>query len=140
MPYKCTKFQLDWSTNLQVTAFFFKCAKRRRRREKNDKKTRKFAHSYLRNALCDFLRIFCVVSLGRQAPPQQLWCSSDKRSWSYECFKIATLFFLFIYSLFSWAARYTTVCLDNSPQGGRQFGIWSTMYTNLSLFGLQMTK
>ena len=114
-PYKWTKVQLDWSTNLWVTAIFFKCAKRRRRRKKN---TWKFSHSNLRNALRDFLRIWCVVSLGRQAPPQQLWCSSDKRSWSYECVKIATLLFLFIYSLFSWVAQHTTMRLDNSPQGG----------------------
>ena len=69
----------------------FKCAKRRR-------KNSKFAHSYLGNALRDFLQIRCVVSLGRRAPLQQLWYSSDKRSWSYECVKIATLLFPLIYS------------------------------------------
>ena len=90
---------------------FFKCAKRRRRK--------KFAHSYFRNALRDFLQIWCVVSLGRWAPPQQLWDQPGKRLQSYECVKIATLLFLLIYSLpfvrapFSWAARHTTLCLDN---------------------------
>ena len=66
------------------------------------------------NALCYFLQIWCVVSLNRRAPPQQLWCSSDKRSWSFQCVKIMTLVFLLIYShgLSSWATRHTTVCLD----------------------------
>ena len=32
MPYKCTKFQPDWSTHLRITADFVICAKRRRRR------------------------------------------------------------------------------------------------------------
>jgi len=90
MPYKCTKFQLDW---MQVTRIFSSVWKDKEER-KMKKKTWKFAHSYLGNALCDFLQIWWVVSLGRQAPPQQLWYSSDKRSWSYECMKIATLLFL----------------------------------------------
>jgi len=31
-PDKCTKFQLDWSTGLQATAIFFKCAKTQRKK------------------------------------------------------------------------------------------------------------
>jgi len=80
---------------------FFKCAK------KTKKKTHKFAHSYLGNALRNFLWNWCVVSLGRRAPPQQLWYSSDKRSWSYECVKITTLLFLLIYSCSLHAPRMT---------------------------------
>ena len=66
------------------------------------------------NALCCFLQIWCVVSLDRRAPLQQLWCSSDKKPWSFQCVKIVTLVFLLIYSrsLSSWATRHTTVCLD----------------------------
>ena len=59
---------------------------------------KKTTHSYLGNPLRNYLQIWCVVSLGRRAPPQQLWYSSDKRSWSYEYVKIATLLLLLIYS------------------------------------------
>jgi len=90
-PYKCTKFQLNWWMSLRVTAIFSSV-------QKDEEKTWKFAHSYLGNTLRDFLQIWCAVSLGRWAPIQQLWCSSDKRSWSYECVKIATLLFLLVYS------------------------------------------
>jgi len=59
-----------------------------------------------------------IASCYRQALPPQIWCSSDKRSGIFERVKIATLLFLLIYSLpfahslFSWAARHTTMCLD----------------------------
>ena len=33
-PFKCTKFQLDWSTNSRFMADFAKCAKRRRKKMK----------------------------------------------------------------------------------------------------------
>ena len=55
--------------------------------KKNIEKARNFAHSYLGNSLCDFLQIWYVVFLGRQAPPQQLSLPLDKRSQSYECMK-----------------------------------------------------
>ena len=61
------------------------------------KKAQKFAHSYLGNALRNFHQISCIVSLRRRVPLQQLWCSSDKISWSYECVIIASLLFLLIY-------------------------------------------
>ena len=35
MPYKCTKFQLDWKTSLQVTAIFQVCKKTEKNEEKN---------------------------------------------------------------------------------------------------------
>ena len=84
--------------------------------QKEDKKT----ETYLRNAYGwrDLLQIWNVASHHRRALPQQIWCSSDKRSWIYECMNIATLLFLLIYSPpFAsapgfLAARYTTMCLD----------------------------
>jgi len=65
--YKFTNFQLDWGTSLRVTAIFSSVQKGEEKKMK--KKTRKFAHSYLGNALHDFLRIWCVVSLGRKGFP-----------------------------------------------------------------------
>ena len=67
-------------------------------KKKEKKKTQKFVHSYLRNALCSFLQIWCVVYLGKGTPPQQHWNQSDKRSRSYECVKIVSLLFPLIYS------------------------------------------
>ena len=64
-PYKCTKFQLDWNTSLRNTVIFSSVQKDK---EKNEEKTSKFAYSYLGNTLCDFLQIWCVVSLSRWAP------------------------------------------------------------------------
>ena len=83
---------------MQVKVIFQVCEKTKKKEKKTKKKTRKFAHPYLRKTLRDFLQIWCVVSLGRWAPPQQLWFSLDKMSWSYECVKLATLLFLLIYS------------------------------------------
>ena len=88
-PYKCIKCKLQR---------FFQVYKKTKKK-KNEEKTRKFAHSYLGNNL--------VCTLPWQAaPPQQLWCSSDKRSWSNECVKIATLLFLLIYSCTLHAPRF----------------------------------
>ena len=87
IPCKCAKIQPDQIMSSKVMAIFFVCVK----------KKWKFSHSYLKNDLCNFLQIWYVAFLGRQAPPQQIWHSSDKRSWSYECVKIATLVFLSIY-------------------------------------------
>ena len=42
-PFKCTKFQPDWSTNSRFMADFAKCAKRRSRRRKNEEKTQTLA-------------------------------------------------------------------------------------------------
>jgi len=67
-PDKCTKFHLDWSTSFWVTAIFSSVWK-----DYENKKTWKFAHSYLGNASYNFLQIWFVVSFGRRAPPQQLW-------------------------------------------------------------------
>ena len=54
--------------SLQIRAIFSSV-----RKDKGEKKReKKFAHSYLGNALCNFLQIWCVVSLGGRAPPQQL--------------------------------------------------------------------
>ena len=41
MPYKCTKFQPDQSTHLQVMADFAICAKRRRRRRRKKRRTKR---------------------------------------------------------------------------------------------------
>ena len=43
-PFKCTKFQPDWSTNSRFMADFAKCAKRR-------KKNPNFGRSYLAGAI-----------------------------------------------------------------------------------------
>ena len=82
-PYKCTKFQRDWLTCLRVRLIFqvFEKTNKQKKRRKNLKVCSLISWK------CDFLQIWCVVSLGRQAPPQQLWCSLDKRTWSYECVK-----------------------------------------------------
>ena len=78
MPYKCV-LNFSWiGVQVCVLQRFFQVCK------KTKKKTWKFAHSYLGNALCNFLQIWYVISLGRQAPPHELWCSLNKRSWSYE--------------------------------------------------------
>ena len=42
MPYKCTKFQLDWSTSLWVTAIFLSV-----RKDEEEKKTKKKLESLL---------------------------------------------------------------------------------------------
>ena len=93
MPYKCTKFQLDWSTSLRILIISSVW------KDEEQKTPNLLMHNaFLGNTSCDFLQSWSVVFLGRQAPPQQLWCFSDKRSWSYECVKIATLLLLLIYS------------------------------------------
>ena len=61
-PFKCAKFQLDWSTCSHFMADFVKCAKRRNRRKKNKTKTPNFGRSYLGNGLSDFLKIWNVDS------------------------------------------------------------------------------
>ena len=81
--------------SLRVTAIFQVCEKTKK---KNTKKKLKSLLTHILATLLNFLWFWCVVSLGRQAPPQQLWCSSDVRLWSYECVKIASLLFLLIYS------------------------------------------
>ena len=73
------------------------CAKRSRK--KNKEKNWNFGLLYLRNGWSDLLQIWDVALHHRRALPQQIWCSSDKRSRIYECVKIATLLFLLIYSL-----------------------------------------
>jgi len=73
MPYKCAKFQPDQITGSRVMVFCL-CKKGEKRI-----KAWKFAHSNLKNGLCNFLQIWYLVSLGRQAPPQQLWHPSDKK-------------------------------------------------------------
>ena len=99
MPYKCTKFQLDWSTSLWVTVIFSSVQKDKE--EKNKKKmkknARKFVLLYLGNTLHDFLQIWCVVLVGRHLH-SNFGVLLDKRTWSYECGKIATLLFLLICS------------------------------------------
>ena len=95
---------------------WFLCLCEKKKKTKN--KNWNFGHSYLENGWRDLLQLRHVASCYRRAFPQQIKCSSDKRSQIYECVKIATLLSLLIYSLpfahtpYSWAARHTTVCLD----------------------------
>ena len=98
-PYKCTKFQMDQNTHLRVRADFVICAKRRRIRKKILHKNWNFVHSYLGNGWHNSLQFWHVASPYRLALPQQIWWSSDKKWWIYECLKITTLLFLLMYSL-----------------------------------------
>ena len=67
--------------------------------EKTKNKNWNFGLSYLGNALRDLIQFWNSAFPYRQALPQQMWWSLGKRSQIYECVKIATLLFLFIYSL-----------------------------------------
>ena len=99
MPYKCTKFQPDQSTHLQVMADFAICAKRRRRKKKTKNKKWNFGLSYLGNAWCDLLQFWNAASPYKWAVSQQIWWSLGKKSRIYGCVKIETLLFLLIHSL-----------------------------------------
>ena len=56
-PFKCTKFQPDWSTNSRFMADFAKCAKRsRRKRKKRRKKTQTLAARISEMALAIFFK------------------------------------------------------------------------------------
>ena len=90
LPYKCMHFR--------VRAVFV-VQRRLIRRKKNEEKNWNFGHLYLRNGWYNLLRIWSVAFRYGQALPQQIWCSSDKRSQIYKCVKMATLLFLLIYSL-----------------------------------------
>ena len=50
-PFKCAKFQPDWSTHTCFMADFSKCAKRRKKQPKRWR-------SYLGNGFSDFLQIW----------------------------------------------------------------------------------
>ena len=58
-PFKCTKFQPNWSTNSHFMVDFAKCAKEEVE-EKNEEKNPNFGRSYLGNGWSDFLQIWNV--------------------------------------------------------------------------------
>ena len=82
-----------------IKAFQFLCLCEKKNMEKTKKKNWNFGLLYLIDGWCDLLQIWNVASHHRWALPQQIWCSSDKRSRIHECVKIATLLLLLIYSL-----------------------------------------
>ena len=62
------------------------------------KKKKNFGHSYLSHNLLQIWNVAFHYTACRRALPQQMWCSSDKRSWIYKCAKITTLLFLLKYT------------------------------------------
>ena len=66
--------------------------------EKKKKKRRTKTETLVSHSWHDVLQFWNPDSPYRQAVPQQIWCSSDKRSHIYECVKITTLLFLLIYT------------------------------------------
>ena len=95
------------------------CEKTKKEKGKKTKKKKpNFGRSYLGNGLSDFLQIWNVDSPSWRATLQQSWFQSDKVSPRYKSVKMTFSFFLLIYSRCgapdSWAARHTTVCLDQS--------------------------
>ena len=91
MPYKCNKFQPDQSMYMWVRANFVICAKDKEQAKKKTEKKLKLWSLVSRKQLVQFTSNLKCSLPYRQAPPQQIWCSSDKRSQIYEYVKIATL-------------------------------------------------
>ena len=82
-PFKCAKFQPDWSTHSCFMANFAKCAKRSRRKKRRKNK-RNFGRSYLGNNLCDFLQSLYVDFPTERVLLQQIWLQLGKGSRSYK--------------------------------------------------------
>ena len=70
-PFKCTKFQPDWSTNSRFMADFAKCAKRSRRRKKRRKKTQTLAALISEMAGAIFFKLGMWIPL-----PSRHFCSN----------------------------------------------------------------
>ena len=92
-PFKCTKFQPDWSTNSRFMADFVKCAKRSRRRKKLRKKTLTLAARISEMAGAIFFKFECGLPDLAGTSVATL-VSMDKESRSYKGVKIAFTFFL----------------------------------------------
>ena len=96
LPYICLlNFCLIEVCVSELKQFLCLC-KKNKNKKNNKEKNWNFGLLYLRNGWCHLLQIWKVASHYRWALPQQIWCSSDKRSQIYECVRIATLFFLLI--------------------------------------------
>jgi len=118
------KFKGNLIMHLNSRVIICKHAKIQRKTWKKEKKIKKmsdFEGSYIpQKWLVQFTsNLVCVLSWYVQAPAQQIWSCSDKRSRSYKRAQNRTLFFMLIHSgcvhaPFPWAIWHTTTYLLNS--------------------------